>query len=82
MKRSIASQRAYGFARFGVDGPLCIGCGLCHERAAENFDMPEGEFSSTVTSQPISAVEQDACTEAEKYCPTGGISHEPGDPSP
>jgi ferredoxin len=75
----IADQRVNGLARFSVDGRMCLGCGLCHERAAENFDVPEGEFSSRVTRQPISAVEEDACIEAEKYCPAGGISHEPGD---
>ncbi len=76
------NQRVNGFVRFSIDGGVCLGCGLCHERAPENFDVPEGEFSSSVTRQPINAVEEDACIEAEKYCPAGGISHEPGDSSP
>jgi ferredoxin len=63
--------------RFRVDDRLCLGCGLCHERAPDHFDVPEGELLSRVTRQPTDAVEEEACREAEKYCPAGGISHEP-----
>ncbi len=77
-----AARRMNGFRRFGVDDELCIGCGLCHERAPENFEVPEGEFSSRVTRQPVDTAEEEECLEAEEYCPTGGIAHEPEDPRP
>jgi ferredoxin len=79
---AITDQRVNGSLRFSVDGGVCIGCGLCHERAPENFGVTEGEFCSSVTRQPINAVEEDACIEAERFCPAGGISQEPGDSSP
>jgi len=60
-------------ARFGVDTDLCIGCGLCHERAPENIDVPEGSYHAVVTQQPRSADEEEALTEAASYCPTGGL---------
>ena len=79
---AIADQRINGRARFRVDSGVCFGCGLCNERAPENFDVPEGESSSRVIRQPIDTAEENACIEAEDYCPAGGISHEPGDSSP
>ena len=76
-----ATRRMNGFRRFGVDGEICIGCGLCHERAPENFEVPEGEFCSRVTRQPVDTAEEEACLEAEDYCPAGGISHDPEAPA-
>jgi ferredoxin len=60
-------------ARFEVDSDLCIGCGLCHERAPENIDVPAGSYHAVVTQQPRSADEEQALTEAAAYCPTGGL---------
>ena len=71
-----AARRVNGVRRFGVDDEICIGCGLCHERAPENFEVPEGEHASRVTKQPVGASEEEACLEAEEYCPAGGISHD------
>jgi ferredoxin len=74
-----AARRVNGVRRFGVDGEICIGCGLCHERAPENFEVPEGEHESRVTKQPVDIAEEEACLEAEEYCPAGGISHDAED---
>ena len=79
MKRSNPDQPTNGRLRFSLDSALCFGCGLCHERAAENFERVEGDLSFYVSKQPIDAAEEDACIEAEDYCPAGGISHQPGD---
>ena len=59
--------------RYTVDEGNCIGCGLCHERAPENFEVPEGDMVARVTRQPAAASEEEACEEASEYCPTDGI---------
>jgi ferredoxin len=61
------------FAHFEIDDELCIGCGLCRERAPENLDTPPGSPVATVVRQPVSPNEESACREAAEYCPTGGI---------
>jgi ferredoxin len=61
------------YARFRVDDELCIGCGLCHERAPENLDVPRGASAACVVRQPASAEEEAACRDAAEYCPTGGL---------
>ena len=75
-----AARRVNGVRRYGVDEEICIGCGLCHERAPENFEVPEGEHASRVSKQPVDTAEDEACFEAEEYCPAGGISHDPDAP--
>lgn len=60
-------------ARFEVDSNLCIGCGLCHERAPDNIDVPRGEYHAVVTQQPRTDAEEQALSEAAEYCPTGGL---------
>ena len=60
--------------RFSVDEDLCIGCGLCRERAPRNIEIPSGASVARVTRQPTSAAEETACMEAAEYCPTGGLS--------
>ena len=60
-------------ARFVVDHGLCIGCGLCHERAPENIDVPLGAMAAVVTKQPADVEEEAACIEAAEFCPTGGL---------
>jgi ferredoxin len=71
--------RVNGRRRFGVDEGLCIGCGLCHERAPENFEVPPGELCSRVVKQPCDAPEEGACLEAQEYCPAGGVYQEDTD---
>jgi ferredoxin len=59
---------------FSVDQLLCIGCGLCHERAPENLDIDDGEHVARVYQQPRDDEEEEACHEAAEYCPTGGLT--------
>ncbi len=59
--------------RLSVDEELCIGCGLCHERAPHNVDVPSGAQVAKITKQPTSDAEEAACLEAAEYCPTGGL---------
>ena len=66
-------------ARYDVDQRLCVGCGLCHERAPENLDVLPGDFAATVVKQPVDDVESEACMEAADYCPTGGLRKLPDD---
>jgi ferredoxin len=61
------------YARFYVEEDLCIGCGLCRERAPENMDIPRGASAARVIRQPESAEEEAACRDAAEYCPTGGL---------
>lgn len=61
------------YARFHVEEKLCIGCGLCRERAPDNMDTPADTSVARVVRQPESPDEQAACFEAAEYCPTGGI---------
>ncbi|MFQ5698617.1 MAG: ferredoxin [Myxococcota bacterium] len=63
-------------SKFSVDSDLCIGCGLCQERAPENLEIPDGEWSARVFKQPADADEEEACREASEYCPTGGLRPE------
>ncbi len=58
---------------FDVDRDLCIGCGLCHERAPDNLELPLGEVVARVKKQPIDDAEEKACVEAAEYCPTGAL---------
>lgn len=63
-------------ARFRVDDELCIGCGLCRERAPDNMDLPRGASTACVARQPTSLEEEAACHDAAEYCPTGGLQVE------
>ncbi|MBW2413349.1 MAG: ferredoxin [Deltaproteobacteria bacterium] len=67
--------------QFSVDESLCIGCGLCHERAPDNVEIPPGAAAARVTLQPRTDEEEEACEEAADYCPTGGIHEVSGDMS-
>ncbi len=51
----------------------CIGCGLCSERAPENFEIPTGTSIAQVFKQPETSPEEEACLEACDYCPMGGV---------
>jgi ferredoxin len=51
----------------------CIGCGLCSERAPENFEIPVGTNMAQVVKQPETSAEEEACLEACDYCPMGGL---------
>lgn len=64
-------EAAHG--RYHVDEDLCIGCGLCRERAPDNLDMVASGSVARVVQQPASDKEDAACREAAEYCPTGGI---------
>ena len=68
--------------QFTVDELLCIGCGLCHERAPDNVEMPPGATAARVTQQPRTDEEEQACQEATDYCPTGGIQEIAAEPEP
>ncbi len=58
---------------FDIDDDYCTGCGLCQERAPENFAMPNGATIARVQRQPQGEDESVACEEAAEYCPTGAI---------
>ena len=60
-------------AKFEVDGDLCIGCGLCEERAPENMQVPATLMHARVARQPTTDEEEEACIEATEYCPTMGL---------
>ncbi len=51
----------------------CTGCGLCKERAPENFEIPEGSSIALVSKQPGNHEEEEACLEACDYCPIGAL---------
>ncbi len=59
--------------QFLIEGGLCIGCGLCHERVPDNLEMDEAEMYARVTKQPTSDAEEAGCMAASEYCPTGGL---------
>jgi ferredoxin len=60
-------------SRFEVIEEDCVGCGLCSERAPENFEVPAGTSMAQVFKQPETAAEEQACLEACDYCPAGGL---------
>ena len=59
--------------RFEVIEEDCSGCGLCSERAPENFEIPAGSMIAEVCKQPETAEEEQACIEATDFCPMGGL---------
>ncbi len=59
--------------KFEVDEDLCIGCGLCEERAPENMEVPATLMHARVAKQPTTDEEEEACIEAAEYCPTTGL---------
>lgn len=63
--------------RFEVIEDDCIGCGLCAERAPENFAIPSGSRIARVSKQPETFEEEQACLEATDYCPMGGLHADP-----
>ena len=68
--------------RFEVVEEDCIGCGLCFERAPDNFEMRTGTSIAQVFKQPETSVEEEACLEACDYCPMGGLHALPADSPP
>jgi ferredoxin len=66
--------------RFEVIDDDCTGCGLCSERAPENFVIPAGSRTARVSRQPETSAEEQACLEASDYCPMGGLHAHPVDP--
>ena len=60
----------------------CIGCRLCVNRAPENLAAPDGERIPTVTKQPETPAQEEACREASDYCPTGGLRASDIEPTP
>lgn len=66
-----AEERAFG--HFEVDDNLCIACGLCHDRAPDNIEVPPGSMVAVITRQPETADEDEALTEAGEYCPTAAL---------
>ncbi|MEB2346243.1 MAG: ferredoxin [Deltaproteobacteria bacterium] len=74
--RSAANADPHGHAAHGhfeIDEDLCIGCGLCRERAPDNMETGPGSSVARVVRQPANDHEEAACREAAEYCPTGGI---------
>jgi len=61
-------------ARFEVMEDDCIGCGLCKERAPENFEVIAEKKVARVFAQPSNADEEEACLEAADFCPIGAMS--------
>ncbi|MCP3985382.1 MAG: ferredoxin [bacterium] len=59
--------------RFEVVDEDCIGCGLCSERAPENFEIPAGTGLVRLHKQPDTAEEEQACLDACDYCPLGAL---------
>ena len=60
-------------AKFEVCENVCIGCGLCEERAPENMEVPATLMHARVAKQPTTDEEEEACIEAAEYCPTTGL---------
>ena len=58
----------------------CTGCGLCSERAPENFAIASGSRTARVSKQPENSAEEQACLEASDYCPMGGLHADSMDP--
>ena len=62
-----------------VDEDFCTACGLCRERAPDNLEIDEEEGIAEVIKQPTGGVENENCTEAVDYCPTGGLTADPAE---
>ncbi|MBW2267418.1 MAG: ferredoxin [Deltaproteobacteria bacterium] len=60
-------------SRFEVIEEDCIGCGLCSQRAPENFEVPADTRLAQVFKQPETSAEEEACLAASDYCPVGGV---------
>ena len=78
---SVASQpflERVQLTQFCVDSRLCIGCGLCEERAPGNLEVPAGADSAHVFQQPADEFELITVGEAADYCPTGALARVPG----
>ncbi len=58
---------------FEVVSEDCSRCGLCEERAPDNIETPSGSDTSQVVKQPETSEEEEACTEAYRYCPMGAL---------
>ncbi len=67
--------------KFEVVEKECINCGLCVERAPENFEMPAG-CAAKVVKQPENEQEEEACMEASEFCPMGGLQPSTADAPP
>ena len=63
-----------------LEESLCTGCSLGAERAPENMAMDEDGVTARVIKQPEGDLEQENCTEAIDYCPTGGLTATLRDP--
>ena len=59
--------------RFKVSDDDCTGCGLCSERAPENFEPRTGDMIVRIKSQPQDEQQAADCEEAADYCPAGAI---------
>jgi len=68
--------------RFEIVEDDCSGCGLCSERAPENFEIPDGSSTAQVFKQPETPTEEEACLEASDYCPLGGLHPATSDSPP
>jgi ferredoxin len=60
--------------RFHVDARLCIGCGLCEERAPGNLEVSVGVGAAQLIRQPASEAELIAVGQAADYCPSGALA--------
>ena len=61
-------------SRFCVDPRLCIGCGLCEERAPGNLVVPACVDAAQVIRQPANEAELIAVGQAADYCPSGALT--------
>ena len=69
-------------SRFEVIEEDCVGCGLCSQRAPENFEVPADTQMAQVCKQPETSSEEQACLEACDYCPVSGLQVAPFDADP
>lgn len=58
--------------KFYVDN-TCIGCGVCIDKAQDNFKLTEDNSHAFVFKQPNSAQEEEKCEEARVFCPADAI---------
>ncbi len=56
-----------------VEEDLCTACGLCAERAPDNFALDDDDDVARVIKQPTNEAELEDCTEAVDYCPAGSL---------